>query len=555
MVEPLDQRTRDVIRSVEGLFAAKRPWDQLCQSIAEICYPMRADFTQTLNLGDEFATGTTDSTPIHARETLANMLESMLRQGDWFKVGTGDPDRDEKPVNARALDYATKVLFRIIRDPRTRFYQMAKECDHDWGAFGSPVMSWETDPELSHFVAHAWHPRDCAWAYDEAGRLDTMYRYFHPPARDIKRRFDGKSWTGTLHPNVERLCKEDPFRRVKVCHILMRADDYKYGDRDEGGKRFNLPYVSIYVDMDNEAKLNERGSRMMLYTAPRWRTLGGMTQGVSPLAINSLPDMRMMNQITLTILEQAEKSIDPPMIADGDIFNRDMNLFSGGLTQVDLPADQKLQDKFTTISTAENFGPALQVKQDVREAVAEGWLLNKLFLPRMTDARELEVATRNEEFRRAALPFFTPLETEYHAPILGTAFDLAREMRVIRPDAFPPELQDRDIQFTFESPLKEIEGRKVVESFFASVQIAGAAAEIEQKVDSIDWSRASEDAIRGAGAQPDWMLDERQKKEKRDEAAQLQNLQKGAAVAREGAAVVADMANATMAAEAAGLAA
>jgi hypothetical protein len=556
MVAQIDQRTKDLIGIAEGMFTAKHPYDSYCQSVAEICYPMRADFTQTLNLGDEFMTGVVDSTTINARETLGNMLESLLRQGDWFKVGTGDPDRDEKPANARALDYATKFLMRVIRDPRTRFQPMIKECDMDWVAFGSPVMSWETDKDLTHFISRAWHPRDCAWAYNEAGVLDTMYRYFYPTARDIVRKIESKAWSGPAHPTVVKAAEKEPFRKFKVCHIMMPGDEYHNGDRDADGRRYKLPYASVYVDIENQTKLNERGSRMMLYNAPRWRTFGGHTQGFSPVAMNALPDMRSIQQIALTIIEQAEKSIDPPMIGRADMFGgRGVNLYSGGFTGVELPDDAKLQDNFTTISTAENFGPALQVKMDVREAVAEGWLLNKLFLPRLGDMRELEVATRNEEFRRAALPFFTPLETEYHSPILGTVFDLARELNVIDAESFPPELQGRDTQFTFESPLKEIEGRKVVESFFASVQIAGAAAEIEQKVDSINWSKASEDAIRGAGAQPDWMLDEKEKKAARDETKQLQNLQQGAAVAREGAAVVADMANATMAAEQAGLAA
>ena len=104
------------------------------------------------------------------------------------------------------------------------------------------------------------------------------------------------------------------------------------------------------------------------------------------------------------------------MIGDVGTFTRDQNLYSGGFTYVDLPEGRALQDVMTTINTSQGLQQGMELKQDIRALISDAFLLNKLYLPSARDMRELEVAVRTEEFRRAALPFFTPIETEYHTP-------------------------------------------------------------------------------------------------------------------------------------------
>lgn len=551
----MEQRAKDALRHSGALFTAKRAWDSLCQDIAEQCYPLRADFTQTLNLSDGFAGMILDSTPVMARETLGNAIDSMLRQGEWFTIGTGDEDRDQRPANARALDYATKAFRNIIRAPATGFAQATKEADHDWAAFGTNVMSWEVAPQMTHLVARVWHPRDCAWMIDEMGRPDHMYRRIKMSAREIKRRFQFKSWRGTLHSTISEAAEKEPYKEFDVLHCLLGAEEFYGGDREKL-KQIKHQYLSMYIDVTNEVILNERGSRLFNYNVGRWRTLGTMPWGVSPAGINTLPDSRMLQDMARVILEQGEKAVDPPLVARSDLFAGGVNLYAGGHSAVDLGEGERLDDVLTTLDTSGHMQIGLELKQDVRELIGEGWLVNKLFLPSVREMRELEVAVRTEEFRRAALPFFVPIESQYHEPFLAIGFELAMLYGAIDPRVFTPDLQGQDVRFTFQSPLNEVEGRKQVEAFFAATQIAAAAAEVDNTVASIfDFRKMAEDAVRGAGAEPDWIRDEEERKAKDKEAENLQKLQQAAAVAQQGSAVVTDMANATMAAKQAQLAA
>lgn len=548
-----DTRAQELCRIGSALFSKKRPWDALAQDIAENYYPLRADFTTDFTLGTDFAGTVMDGFTINSRETLGNAVDSMLRQGDWFSVGTGDEVRDKRAVNAIALERATDLYRGLLRRPQTMFDRAMKEADHDWVAFGNPVLSWEEAPSRDHMVLRAWHPKLCAWMVDETGKVNAVYRRMQMQARNIVRRFKSGTWKGQLHREVEQAARLEPTREFPIMHVLLPIDEV-YGDDAKMLRKHRHSYLSLYLDETHVELLNELGAKTFNYVVPRYRTVSNFPQGFSPMAINSLPDSRMLQQMATVILEQGEKAVDPPLVGAADVFVRDINLYAGGFTSVDLPENGDIRNAMQVVETGAGIPTGLQLKQDVRQLIAEAWLLNKLFLPNVREMRELEVMVRTEEFRRAALPFFNPIESEYHSPVLATGFEMAVNMGYIPADIFPDELQGEEVAFTFESPLKEAEGQKVVAAFNASVQIIAAGSQAEPELaKQFNIAEAAIDAVRGAGAKPEWIKPEDQRKQAKQQSDQVQDLQRTAALLQQGAGAAADVSNAKMAVEQAGL--
>jgi hypothetical protein len=64
------------------------------------------------------------------------------------------------------------------------------------------------------------------------------------------------------------------------------------------------------------------------------------------------------------------------------------------------------------------------MRQDVRNMIAESFLINKLMLPNAREMTAFETQARLDEYRRAALPFFGPIESEYHLKLLEVTFDM-----------------------------------------------------------------------------------------------------------------------------------
>lgn len=547
-----DSRVESLMKMAEAAFTRFEPWRQLSQDIAANFYPMRADFTQSLQLQD-FASDLMDGSPLSMRENLGNAIDAMLRQGQWFHVGTGDRERDDRPGNKVGLNRATDVLSAIIKNRKSNWRNATKEADMDWCSFGGCVMSVEEAPSRDHVMFRAWHPKDCAWNLDENGRLYCFYRKMQMSARNILKKVESGVWKGAVSQNIREAVKLDPGKEFPLMHVLMRADDlYAASYKDQ--KRIRHEYISIYMDCENRTYLNELGSPVFNYVAPRMRTMGNLPFGFSPMALNSIADARMLQDMSLVILEQGQKAVDPPTIGAGSVFTRDLKLFAGGHTEVDLDEGRRLQDVFTTVDTGERINVGLELKADVRALIADAWLMNKLMLPSLRDMREVEVMVRTEEFRRAALPFFQPIESNYHSELLGVAFDVATNARMISPEMFPPELRGHDIDFTFDSPLNEAEGKLIVDKYFTAINIVAAMEPIDPSAKNLFKIRKAAEEALSFGGKAEWIATDEERAALDEQAQQESDLAKGAEIARQAAGVIADTSNASMAAQAAGLA-
>lgn len=551
-----DTNAKEHCRVADGLFSKATGWMSLAQELCENFYPERADYTASLAMGDDHYGDLMDSYPVMARGQLGDAIESMLRQGQWFEVGTGDEDRDKKGPNARGLARLTRQLRSTVNDPRSQFMVATKEADHDWVTVGNPVLTVELSQMRTHLIYKAHHPRDVVWMQNADRVRDTFYRKLTMSARSLVQLVDSGAWEGNLHPEVRTMAKKDPDFQVNLYHCLSPMDNTYGSDmkrkRDLGGKR----YLSAYFDADHQMTLRERGAAVMNYLAPRYRTLAQSPRGFSPVASQTLPNGRMAQSLAGLVLEQAEKAIDPPMIGAGEVFTRDVNLYSGGFTYVDLASGQALGDAMTVVDTAKNMPLGLEMMRDLRAMIAEGFLLNKLMLPNTREMTAYEASIRNDEFRRAALPFFNPIDAEYHSPLLSITLEMMLAHRFIDVAELPRELLGQDITFRFQSPLKEADGQKKVQAFQQSMTLIAAAAQVDQQIARIfEVREATADAVRGTGAPPTWIKDEKEREAIDAEDEQVDDAMRTAAALKEGASVVADVSAGKVAAEQSGLAA
>lgn len=552
----MDNNSKELCSISDALFAKKRMWDTYCQEVAEQYYPMRADFTRTLQLGEDFATGTMDGAPIQNRETLGNAIDSMLRQGEWYEISTGDAGRDKKQDNALALAFAGRRHRALVRDRRANWDRATKVADMDWVTFGAPVLSVEFNHYDRHLVFRDWHPRDIAMLLNSYGAVNAVHRKASMSARDICERADRGTWKGTVSPEVRIARALDPTRPVRVRHVLMPMDEVYGSDPAKRRKMGNAKYLSIYIDLDHQEILNEAPSRVWNYVTPRWRTLNGSAQGFSPIIANSLPDARMLQAMAMVIIEQGQKAVDPPMVGAAELFaSRDINLYAGGFTHVDLPDGADLRQMMTTVDTSQGLNVGLELKQDLRELLAEAFLLNKLFLPNVHQMTAEEASLRTEEFRRAALPFFTPIQSEYHEPLLAAAWDMGVNVGLIDMSMFPPDLHGQEIAFQFSSPLEAAEGQQVVAAFQQSMAVVAAGAQVDQTVTQMfDWHAAAIDAVRGTGAPLEWILPPDKLAAAQQKAAEDKQLADLAQKATVGSQVAQQLSGGVMAARQAGLA-
>lgn len=496
----------------------------LFQTLAEHFYPERADFTTARNLGSEFGSDLMSSYPVLVRRDLGDALSSMLRptNKDWYHQRVrpisskiSNDVRRSLGIEGRAwLENADHVMRRAMYHRPSNFARAAKEADHDFVTFGQAVLQISPNKLQNGLLFQTWHLRDCAWMENETGMVDTMFRKWEPSIAILERLFPGK-----LHQRVKERKEKDPFGLVNCWHAVVPSAIYG----NDKFKRF--PFVSVYIDCDNKHVMEEVGMRRFPYIVPRWRTVSGTQYAVSPATCAALPDARLLQAMVGVLLTAGEKAVDPPMVADKEVFGGSFSIWAGGLTWADM-ADGRIQDHFAQLPVDKNGIPlGLEMMQDTRHMLAEAFYLNKLNLPPpQANMTAYEVGQRVQEYIRQTMPLFEPLEYEYNAPMCELIFDILMNLGAFGSvHDIPDELRGKETEFVFESPLHDAIERQRGQQFSEMNAMLSEAVAIDpSSVYVIDIQAAFRDALEGAGLPAKWQRSETEAKYMADQVAQQQ---------------------------------
>lgn len=538
-------RAKDLIDLGDRLFTAKQQLDQLNQDIAEQIYPARADFTTTLNLGDEYSQHLDDSFPVLLHRELSDSMSAMLRpKGEaWFRCTTLDEEADAEVENARFLEYIGNTMRRKLYDTRSKFIRATKEGDRDYSAFGMCVISVEEAPrKRDHLYMRSHHLRDCAWLENDIGEIDHLHRKEMYTARKMKLAFGEKN----LHESIKRACEKEPNKEFQVRIVVMPRDEYDYASDEKDGRKGSkrLPFTVCYIDVDNCKILREGGLPDFPYVVPRWQTISGSQYAFSPAAMTALPDARMAQMMAHILLEAGEKAVEPPMIGTEEAV-KEVNIASGAMSWIDYAYDEKLGEALRPLRIEGDFRTGFALRQDLRDLLSRAFFIDRLKLPEATkDMTAYEVSQRIEEHVRNLLPLFEPIEVEYNTRLLDKAFSVLRNMGEFDWSLLPEGLQHADITWAFESPLQKAQARLLVQKGEETLSKVFAAKQSGFiTVDPVHPAKIVKDVVRGINGPSTWRKSDDEEAAEAEQLAMQQKLREtiaGAAQEIAGAGQVAE---------------
>jgi hypothetical protein len=102
------------------------------------------------------------------------------------------------------------------------------------------------------------------------------------------------------------------------------------------------PRMLLCYDVANQTVLEAVPIWGKHYIIPRWEKPGHTQFAYSPAAVAALADARLIQAMTLTLLEAGEKITNPPMIATQEAVSSDIDIAPGGVTWVDIEYDERL---------------------------------------------------------------------------------------------------------------------------------------------------------------------------------------------------------------------
>lgn len=532
----MDDNAKELIRRGEARFAKRRQLDSMRQEIALNFCPWHAEWTTTLYLGFDFCSHLIDGTPLLLARDFISQIGSMLRPPgkQYFWHRSASDKLNNNPSTRAYLDWRSQQMMRIMTDRITGHSRAMKVADEFFGYFGDAVLSVDLCKRQESLRINAYHTKDVVWAVGDENKVDTVTRREKMPARVVLQRF--RLPGDKVNPKVKEIAHKDPDAEIEIRHEVLPADEYD-GQRSRNLKRSAGQWASIWVDVTHGEVIRETTQPTMRYVVPRWVTLPNNPYAISPAAMVALPDARMIQQQALAIIEAAEKQINPPLIAYADTIRGDVRLESRGITWVDRDYDEKTGRPVTPLELGKNFGLGVDSLLRTEHQLTRAFYLDVLRMPDTRNSKStLEVQFKIDEYVRAALPLFAPMQTEYNEALLYEVDKMIELAGGYSEVEMPEELRRGELQFQWDNPLADMMERQKAQQVSEISQLAQtiaaleAAAQQAPALKQLDTAKMFRDSAIGVGG-AQWLLSEDEAEEAAQGIAQQNAMQQAIAAA------------------------
>jgi hypothetical protein len=432
-----DPRAKELLRHFEQLEGDRGIWNAHWQEVADRVYAKPTGFITQVTQGSKWTQKIFDATACHALQRFAAAVESVIcpRAEKWHSLAPQDPALAEHPGVKAWCEQLTDLLFRVRYGSRSAFASESQECFLELGAFGT--MGMLVDDIANHVgvypqpvpIVYQATPLASFWIEENSlGQVDTVYRKFEVDGRQAVHQFG----EGALPELVRKDAQGQKPRKWTFVHAV-----YPTKDRDDSAwdwRRF--PYASCYVLREGAHIVNEAGYRRHPYAVSRSITTAGEQYGRSP-AMTVLPDIKMLNEISKTMIRAAHKLTDPPLLLADDGMGAAFDLRPNALNygHVDMQGHKLVQP----LETGANLEIGKEMRQDVRTSINDAFLITLFqILVENKEMTAYEAALRAQEKGQLLAPTMGRQESEFLAPIIEREIDILWNRGIIQLTIGPP---------------------------------------------------------------------------------------------------------------------
>lgn len=531
MSETIDPRVKYLLERHQELVLRRSDHDGVFQEIKELVRPDTSDFVSTsVSRPGDARRKIFDGTAPWALEQLASGLHSHLSSpvDVWFMIGVAGVPYSQLSFRAKSwLEKVTDTIYAHYSSPDANFATAFHEAYMDVSGPGTAVVHQWLSPETNRLRFRAHALGDCWIDEDDEGRVDTVHIAHKWTVRQVEKMF------GQL---PEKLAKKKPDEKVVVLHMVYPRSD---SDRRPGSplprdKRF----ASCYVCKDTQELLNESGFDFFPFHVGRWSKLAGETYGRSP-ALSVLPEIRMVNAMSKTMIVAAQKMVDPPLMVEDDGYLLPVRTTPGSLNMRRPGAEPILP-----LPTAQRIDVGIEMIEQRRETIRRGFFVDWLVRPLK---RERQTAQEIMDDRNQMLSMLGPivgrLQGELLGPTIALSFNLLNRAGLLEPA--PAELDGAELEPVYVSPAAKAQTITRGQGMMAYLgQVTQLLPVMPDLIHSIDEDALNAELQDLTDAPRRILVDPAEARRRREESRQMQQMQMAAEQAPKVASAAKDLAQA-----------
>lgn len=429
----MDTLAKAVLDRHSAHVRSRSEMDSVWQEVKDFVRPDTADFAGGQSRPGDARRRMYDSTASWSLDQLASGLHSHLSSpvDTWFMLGvTGVPYAELSFEEKFVLEQNAERIYAQFSSASSGFNSAIHETYLDIGAFGTGVLFEWMDMRTMTLKFRAYPLADCWVKESMDGTVNELQRVTKYTVGQVEEEF------GPLPEKLGKMKKDD---HVKVIHeVRPRKSPNGRGPK---GKAFS----SSYVCKDTSETLLESGFDYFPYHAPRWTKLAGESYGRGP-GLSVLPDIRMVNTMSHTVIVAAQKMVDPPLMVEDDGYLLPLRTVPGGINYRRPGAEPILP-----IPTAQRIDIGVEMIEQRREMIRRGFYVDWLV---RQQKRERQTAQEVMDERNQMLSMLGPvvgrLQSELLGPVIQLSYRLLGRHNMMVP--LPESLRNEKLEINYVSP-------------------------------------------------------------------------------------------------------
>lgn len=420
------------------------------EDVARYCAPRRMGFQGPRTPGDRRVTPQIyNPIGIQCTQTLAAALHGMMMNPatNWLKIRLVDSEINEQESARAWMDDLSKRIMAGLTSPDTSFHTHANQLLEDLAGFGTAAM-YCGQQNTGHLFVRTYSINEVVIAENQYGRIDTVMRATEYTVRQAVQTWGDKVSTKTK----ELYDKGDYDKPLKVIHLCTPRNDYDRTKRD----KLNMPYAICYIEEMGQHVLEESGVEEMPWVVPRWWVATGEVYGRSP-AMTALPQIKVANAAQKTILDAAEKAVNPPLTVPHEGLISPVRTSPGGLTYL------RNKQEIGQLPTSANLPFAAEWLQALNNEIRTTMFVDQLQFTGDMQMTATEVIQRSTERMRLLGPVLGRLENEFLNPLVTRVFGIMHRLNLFPKP--PEEIQGQDMRIEYQSPLARAQKSQLAQGF------------------------------------------------------------------------------------------
>jgi hypothetical protein len=530
-------------REFEALQAYRWNWENYWADIARRINPAQNIFMRPV-LGVPQAERRTeyifDSTAVQALDNCAALFESMLfpRTQKWHNLGPTDPALKDDREARQYLENLNDILFAARYSPSANFASQAHENMVGLVGFGTGSL-FVDDAYGTSLRYRAINLQDLYFAENHVGLIDTVFRKFDFTATQAV-----DKWGIENVPKGVKASYENPSQKYRIyewLHVVKPRREPESGRKDYKG----MAWESCYLCYQPLQIVEEGGYRTMPYATSRFIVGPREVYGRSP-AFTSLADIKMLNEMSRTDLNNAQRAADPPVLLpeSGNAFSVRPGALNYGMVSDD---GRPLAIPYVSGAKVDITEEKMEYRRKAIKTAFYGNVFEMLLEnPNMTATQVLQIA---EERGILLTPAMGRQQSEFLGNVINREIDILFHAGMLDSLGAMPDSLARSgglIKVEYQSPLNRLQRAQDVIAIQRTVEQVVPIAEAghPEIMDSFDWAKVGREIAEINGVRADLLLSPQQVQSLQDQKAQQANAQALVQAAPQAAGAVKDIAQA-----------